>query len=66
MEQKTKIMGRMELAQLYFPNILPHSAWKKFKSLLEEDPDLQHLTTLHRRVFLPSEVNIIYQHLGIP
>lgn len=66
MEQKAKIMGRMELAQKYFPHILPHSAWKKFKSLLEEDPALQHLTTLQRRFFLPAEVNIIYQCLGIP
>ena len=34
MEQSPKTTGRMELAQRYFPNILPHSAWKKFKSLL--------------------------------
>ena len=38
MEQSPKTTGRMELAQRYFPNILPHSAWKKFKSLLEEEP----------------------------
>ena len=56
----------MELAQLYFPYILPRSAWQKFKTLLEEDPALQHLTTLKRRSFLPAEVNIIYQHLGHP
>ena len=66
MEQSTKSMGRMELAQLYFPCILPQSAWKKFKSLLEETPALQHLTTLRRRSYLPAEVNIIYQHLGHP
>ena len=29
-------MGRMELAQAYFPSILPRSAWLKFRSLLEE------------------------------
>ena len=28
MEQSPKTTGRMELAQRYFPNILPHSAWK--------------------------------------
>jgi len=56
----------MELAQLYFPYILPRSAWQKLKSLLDEDPALQHLTMLKRRSFLPSEVNIIYQRLGRP
>ena len=56
----------MELAQLYFPCILPRSAWQKFKSLLEEIPALKYLTTLHRRSYLPAEVNIIYQQLGKP
>ena len=59
-------MGRMELAQLYFPYIQPRSAWLKLKSLLSEDPCLTHLTKLKRRTFLPVEVNIIYQHLGKP
>ena len=56
----------MELAQLYFPCILPRSAWQKFKSLLDDDPALQHLSKLRRRSYLPAEVNIIYQHLGHP
>ena len=59
-------MGRTELAQLYFPNILPQTAWQKLRSLLSEDPDLAHLAKLKRRTFLPVEVNIIYQHLGQP
>ena len=59
-------MGRMELAQRYFPYIQPRSAWLKLKSLLSEDPDLAYLTKLKRRTFLPAEVNIIYQHLGQP
>jgi hypothetical protein len=66
MEQSAKSFGRMELAQLYFPYILPRSAWQKLKTLLEEDPALQHLVSLKRRSFLPAEVNIIYQHLGHP
>ena len=57
-------MGRMELAQSYFPYIQPRSAWLKFKSLLLEDPDLSGFAKQRRRTFLPSEVNIIYQHLG--
>ena len=59
-------MGRTELAQCYFPYIQPKSAWEKLKALLQEDPDLAHLTRLRRRTFLPAEVNIIYQHLGQP
>ena len=59
-------MGRMELAQAYFPAILPRSAWLKFRSLLEEYPELSGFAHQKRRTYLPSEVNIIYQHLGRP
>jgi len=59
-------MGRMELAQAYFPAILPRSAWLKFRSLLEEYPELSGFAHQKRRTYLPSEVNIIYQHLGHP
>ena len=59
-------LGRSELAQKYFPFIQPQSAWLKLKSLLAEDPALEHLAQLKRRTFLPAEVNIIYQHLGQP
>ena len=59
-------MGRTQLAQMYFPFIQPKSAWEKLRSLLQENPDLAHLTKLRRRTFLPAEVNIIYQHLGQP
>ena len=65
-KDQIKTIGRMELAQLYFPYILPRSAWQKLKTLFEEDPALQHLVSLKRRSFLPVEVNIIYQHLGNP
>ena len=59
-------MGRTQLAQMYFPYVLPQTAWQKLRSLLNEDPDLAHLAKLKRRTFLPVEVNIIYQHLGQP
>ena len=58
--------GRAELAQKYFPNIQPQSAWLKLKSLLADDPDLAHLARLRRRTFLPAEVGVIFQHLGHP
>ena len=66
MNTTSKSLGRMELAQLNFPYIQPHSAWKKLSSLLADDPATSHLTTLKRRTFLPSEVNTIYQRLGHP
>ena len=59
-------MGRTELAQHYFPNIMPQSAWQKLRSLLAEDPDLAHLATLRRRTFLPAEIAKIYESLGHP
>jgi hypothetical protein len=59
-------MGRTELATRYFPHIQPQNAWQKLRSLLAEDPDLEPLTRLHRRIFLPAEVNKIYQALGQP
>ena len=59
-------LGRTQLAQMYFPYVLPQTAWQKLRSLLNEDPSLSHLAKLKRRTFLPAEVNIIYQHLGQP
>ena len=59
-------MGRTELATHYFPYIQPQTAWQKLRSLLAEDPALEHLARLKRRTFLPAEVNIIYHHLGQP
>ncbi len=64
--QLAKAMGRAELAQQYFPFIQPQSAWLKLKALLNEDPELRHLTSIKRRSFLPVEVSLIYKHLGHP
>ena len=64
--QLAKAMGRMELAQAYFPAIQPRSAWLKFRSLLEDYPELSVFAKQKRRTYLPSEVNIINQHLGQP
>ena len=56
----------MELAQAYFPAILPRSAWKKLKVLLMDDPQTASLASLSRRTFLPAEVSIIFSVLGVP
>ena len=63
---QSSAIGRMELAQSYFPFLLPRSAWQKFKRLLRENPDLSGIAKQRRRTFLPSEVDTIYHHLGRP
>ena len=65
-KENVQSVGRAQLAQRYFPFIQPQSAWQKLRSLLAEDPDLEHLARLNRRTFLPIEVNKIYQRLGQP
>ena len=62
----SRVYGRTELAQCYFPKLESRSAWQKLRSLLAEDPDLVHLTQLKRRTFLPAEVSKIYNVLGQP
>ena len=66
MKQTVRTYGRMELAQAYFPAILPRSAWKKLKALLMDDPQTASLANLTRRTFLPSEVSVIFLTLGVP
>ena len=58
--------GRMELAQAYFPNITPKSAWEKLRSLMVTDNLLSPLLSTGRRSFLPAEVAMIFSHLGQP
>ena len=40
MTQTPKTLGRTELAQQYFPYILPHSAWQKFRAPRFPEPPL--------------------------
>ena len=66
MKETVRTYGRMELAQAYFPAILPRSAWKKLKALLIDDPQTAPLAELSRRTFLPAEVSVIFSVLGVP
>jgi hypothetical protein len=66
MKQTVRTYGRMELAQAYFPAILPRSAWKKLKMLLLDDPQTASLANLPLRTFLPAEVSVIFSTLGVP
>jgi len=58
--------GRMELAQLYFPNICGRAAWRKFKDFVADDPALSPLLATGHRTFMPAEVDRIFQALGRP
>ena len=66
MERTTRVFGRSELAQCYFPELKPMTAWEKFKDWLAYNPHLQHLLALTRRTFTPAEVQLIYDVLGEP
>jgi hypothetical protein len=66
MFNKVKSYGRTELAQLYFPAICPRAAWAKLRLYMMDDPRLSHLLTSKRRTFLPIEVALIFDTLGMP
>ena len=55
MEKTIRAFGRSELAQQYFPQISPMSAWRKFREWLVLNPSLT-----------PAEVQLIYTELGEP
>lgn len=66
MNKTTRTFGRSELAQQYFPQLPPMSAWRKFKEWLEVNPRLRSLLTLKRRSYTPAEVSMIYEEVGEP
>jgi hypothetical protein len=68
---KIRSYGRMELAQLYCPDIQPRSAWKKLKSWIDYYPHLNDtLASLGKtsatRIFSPPQVRAIVEALGEP
>ena len=66
MNVQCKSYGRMELAQLYFPNICGRAAWRKLKEFMAEDPALRDLLTTGHRTFLPCDVDRIFTAIGKP
>ena len=66
MDKKIRTFGRSELAQQYFPNLKPMTAWEKFKEWLDINPRLRPLLSLSRRTYTPAEVQLIYSELGEP
>ena len=63
---KIKCYGRTELAQLYSPNILPQSAYRKLQSWLKLNPRLCDLTRKQERTYTPAQVARIVKELGEP
>lgn len=68
---KIREYGRTQLAQMYCPDIMPESAWKKLKKWMERSPGLmQSLEATgydqHSRSFTPAQVQLIVGALGEP
>ena len=68
---KLQQYGRMELAQIYCPDIAPESAWKKLKIWINHYPGLsERLRQLgydgSTRSFSPAQVQAIVEALGEP
>ena len=68
---RIKPYGRTELAQLYCPDILPESAWKKFRRWMEVHPTLMGVMeksgyTHSQRTFTSMQVSEIVAALGEP
>ena len=57
---------RSELAQCYFPDLKPMSAWEKFKDWMDASARLRPLLSLTRRTYTPAEVQLIYDVFGEP
>ena len=66
MQQNHCAFKRSELAQCYFPDLKPMSAWEKFKDWLSTNARLRHILSLSRRTYTPAEVQLIYDVLGEP
>ena len=58
--------NRTALAQRYFPDLLPLSAWAKFRRWLLTNPRLSPLLASRSRSFTPAQVALIYTELGEP
>lgn len=71
MEFKIRAYGRMELAQLYAPNLTGIAAYRKMKKWIGVYPGLEEkLASLGyqptHRSFTPLEVKVIVEALGEP
>ena len=63
--------GRTELAQCYFPNLSPQSAYRKLESWIDYHPTLRERlrstnTNPHSRVYMPVQVRMIVEAIGEP
>ena len=58
-----KSFNRTALAQRYFPDLLPLSAWAKFRRWLLTNPRLKGLLASKSRSFTPAQVALIYSEI---
>ena len=66
MENNIRTIGRMELAQAYFPDLTPSGAWKRFKLFMSDYEELSEILTANHRTFTPAQVQAIISNLGAP
>ena len=69
-EQLSRAYGRMELAQLYSPDITPAAAWRRLSRWIKRNPELdKRINTMpqhNARVWTPAQVAAIVEALGEP
>ena len=58
--------GKSERAMLYLPKHSPTTALKLFKTWLEVNPRLRHLTKIRSRYYTPIQVKKIVGEVGEP
>ena len=68
---KIREYGRMELAQIYSPDIQPESAWRKLRKWITLNRQLsERLQSLgydgSSRSFTPAQVKEIVEYIGDP
>ena len=58
--------GKSELAMMYLPHHSQKTALKLFKTWLEVNPRLRHLTKIRSRYYTPIQVKKIVGEVGEP
>lgn len=65
-----RLYGRMELAQLYSPDVTPGTAWHRLRACIEKHPTLlpalQATGYRRQRFFTPAQVRLIVEAIGEP
>jgi len=63
--------GRMELAQMYSPEVTPQRAWRRLREWIAFNGELSEMLRRtgydgRHRSFTPRQVGLIFEYLGEP